>query len=264
MAATGTGAFAPRFDIQTVINRAMATLRAHGVVLVLGSLLIIGATMSGSRFLLQSVMTAWTAADGVGFTRTFWLTEVMGMFDMICGALVTAWVAVVVITGQADPAGADPGAALGLVFRRASPIAIQTFILAVGMIFGLILLVVPGVLLMLGWALATPAMMAERLSPIQALRRSWRLTRGYRGGVFALFLVWVVPLLVIEVLLAKLFGGPGTFVRQLASPSMRLWVLPIVGAFTHVVFAAGLASAYVELVNLKEGGVASRIGEVFA
>ena len=74
-----------------------------------------------------------------------------------------------------------------------------------GAVLGAIFLIVPGILLFLRWSVALPALAAENLSPVGALRRSWRLTRTALGGTglialgFVLFIaVFVPPLLLAE------------------------------------------------------------------
>ncbi|HWS56547.1 MAG TPA: hypothetical protein VN228_20595 [Pyrinomonadaceae bacterium] len=54
---------------------------------------------------------------------------------------------------------------------------------------GTLLLVAPGLILMTVFAVALPAVAAEDLGPLDALKRSAALTRGYRGRVFAALLV---------------------------------------------------------------------------
>ena len=265
MVVSATSDGAARFDLQTVINRAAATLRAHGPALVLGGLLMIGGTMAACRFLERTFLADLTAADAGGLHwRVFAAAELQGFVEGVAGALVTAWVALVVIADQTDPTTADPRAALGQVFRRALPITILSVLLQLAILFGFILVIVPGLMVALGCVVATPVQVVEGRSPFQSLSRSWRLTQNHRGGVFALMLIWSVPLVIVEFILAKLFGGGASFARALQTPVMSLAVLPILSALAEIASAAGIASAYVELVTIKEGGFVSSIGEVFA
>ena len=66
---------------------------------------------------------------------------------------------------------------------------------------GLILLIVPGVLLFLMWALAVPAKVLENLGVTDAMSRSSDLTRGDRGRVFVIMLLFFVLSLGVTLLL---------------------------------------------------------------
>ena len=72
-------------------------------------------------------------------------------------------------------------------------------------------LVVPGVLLMMGWWVARPVAMTEAQPFGAALRRSWRLTTGYRDKALALWLLsvglWAFTAVNLHLLLHFLLGS---------------------------------------------------------
>ncbi len=76
--------------------------------------------------------------------------------------------------------GRDPDwvASLRAGARRLLPLVGATLLVAVGTALGLLLLVVPGVILYVRWAVVTPALVTERLGPAEAMRRSWALVSG--------------------------------------------------------------------------------------
>jgi len=74
--------------------------------------------------------------------------------------------------------------------------------------FGLIFLIVPGVVLWGGLALTTPALVLERLGPVEALKRSWRLAWPDLGRVWGIrALAWLLASVVASVLTIP-FGIP--------------------------------------------------------
>ena len=82
--------------------------------------------------------------------------------------------------------------------------------------FGFVLLIVPGILLMLRYAVAVPASMLEDLGVQQSLDRSTHLTEGSRGRVFVVyFLVWI-----LTVMLAMTGGVVATLVGLQAGRSL--------------------------------------------
>jgi hypothetical protein len=76
------------------------------------------------------------------------------------------------------------GVMLSVGFGRLLPLIGGAIIAGVLTFLGAIALVIPGIII--GCALATtmPVVVTERLGPIAAIRRSWELTRGYRGTIF--------------------------------------------------------------------------------
>ncbi len=80
---------------------------------------------------------------------------------------------------------------------RTAPYLWPLLVLAVAtslvVMLGLLFFVVPGLILFAALALGTPALVLEDLGGIEAMGRSWSLTRGYRGKVLsALFAVGVL------------------------------------------------------------------------
>lgn len=103
------------------------------------------------------------------------------------------------------PAGYDPASKTEGRFPTAFW---ASFLSTLAIAAGLALLVVPGLLLLALWAVWMPAMAAERLSAVQALRRSWRLTRSQ--------LATMLPLVLISVL---------AYAAVIATPLLLWWAL---------------------------------------
>jgi hypothetical protein len=68
--------------------------------------------------------------------------------------------------------------------------------------FGFILLIIPGILWMLSYSLVVPAILVEGHKAMPGLKRSRELVKGYRGKVF-------LVMVVINLLQAVLAGGVG-------------------------------------------------------
>jgi len=108
----------------------------------------------------------------------------------------------------------DLGACVGTGFSRLGR-TIATFVLtALVVIGGTLLLVIPGVIAAYAFAISVPVVMLEAVGPIQAMRRSAALTKGYRLMIFgASFLLGLlsVPFNVLDAITrdpgAKLVWG---------------------------------------------------------
>ena len=112
------------------------------------------------------------------------------------------------------------------------------FAAAIGVVFGLVLLVVPGLVLLTRWVLIVPVIVLEKKSAGEAFDRSWELVRGSSWSVFGLVFLTVVALAVgsslESVLLFSLSALPrflaswlvGTITSSLLAPLVALsWTL---------------------------------------
>jgi uncharacterized membrane protein len=127
--------------------------------------------------------------------------------------------------------------------------------MGLGIGFGMILLIVPGVILYLMWIVATPVMMAEDRGIIDSLKRSAELTSGSKGMIFVLLLIFLV--------LAVIFGMLVAFVGSLSTLFLAIITLAS-NTITGALQGAGVASIYVDLRTEKEGTDTSALADIFA
>jgi hypothetical protein len=90
----------------------------------------------------------------------------------------------------------EPAAGIGELYRtswsRLGPLLAVSLLTGFGVGLGLLLLIVPGVILAIRWAVATPIVMLEGLGARAAMRRSEELVRGHGKDVFRVLLnIWV-------------------------------------------------------------------------
>lgn len=88
-----------------------------------------------------------------------------------------------------------PAAGSGAVTRRFGVMFVSSIVSGLGILFGVLFFVLPGVLLMAGWSVSAAFIVVERKGPIEALSASWEATRPARwpltllvGAAFAIFL----------------------------------------------------------------------------
>lgn len=58
-----------------------------------------------------------------------------------------------------------------------------------GILAGMLLLIVPGIILSVGWSLMLPVLVDKNLGPVEALKESWRITSGHKGNIFVALLL---------------------------------------------------------------------------
>ena len=74
---------------------------------------------------------------------------------------------------------------------RFVPYVLMSFLKSLAIVVGVLLLVVPGVIVALGFANAPFFVVDQRLGPIASLKASWQVSEGQKGNLFVLLLAEV-------------------------------------------------------------------------
>lgn len=77
-------------------------------------------------------------------------------------------------------------------------------------IVGYLMLIVPGIILSLVFALVVPVAIAEGRGPMASFKRSMELTSGYKGLIFLTYFLWTLATAVVGMIISSSFsyGGP--------------------------------------------------------
>jgi hypothetical protein len=164
---------------------------------------------------------------------------------------------------------ASIGDSLAVGLRNFLPLIGLTILLAIAVIFGFILIIVPGIMMLCAWCVALPSLIADRTGIMGAFGRSAELTRGNRWRIFALFvLLWVVAVVlgvvfnVIGGVSTLGAGGPAAVVERMTSP-LFIVLLVIRTVITAVVGSTFAAVLYVELRKARELGGPQWLADIF-
>ena len=124
---------------------------------------------------------------------------------------------------------------------------------------GMLLLVVPGLIVLVGLSLTPPALVVENLSSTAALGRSWRLTKGARWklvGVFVpLFLLLVVPMIAITVIVGIVAAvvGVASATDSTGAALLGAAFAGLIQMLVYPLFNCALTIAYYDQRIRKEG-----------
>lgn len=134
---------------------------------------------------------------------------------------------------------------VGDLFSAAAPAILPLIafgiLYAIGVGIGFVLLVVPGLFLLTFWSLGPPAIVVERLGPIEAFGRSWRLVKGEGWSVFATLLVVLLIVIGVGIVL-------GILATAIGDSDAALYVASIVAnAVTAPIFALAVSIMYFDL-----------------
>jgi uncharacterized membrane protein len=149
-------------------------------------------------------------------------------------------------------------------FSRFLLLVAISILVALGLAIGFMLLIVPGIILAMRWAVAVPACVVENLGPISSLRRSAELTKGHRWKIFGMTVLILVLFIIALVIIGALVGTgvvvvPQGVGRGLLAAIVGVIVTGIVTAYCNVV----AAMIYHDLRTVKEGVNTEEIAAVF-
>lgn len=205
------------------------------------------------------MMTAAVSGGNVG------LTIVAGIFPFFVSTFGGALLAALLTPRAVGHAFDDPQAVDGSASTLAGQVPAlfaAALLVALGIALGFMLLVIPGLILMVAWSVTTPALVVERLGPVEAIGRSRELTRDYRWPIFGLFALGFA----IQMGLAAANGAFAVpEVTPAGQPTFDMNPLDfVIGSAGFVVWAAIAIALYIELRLAKEGAPTSRYVDIFS
>lgn len=153
------------------------------------------------------------------------------------------------------------GAMIRAGFRRIWPLVLVGILSGLIVLGGMLLLVIPGIIFAFALSVAVPAVVAERIGPVEAIRRSFALTKGSRLLIFASGLV-------VGLVGAAANGVSNGLVALVGRSGGAVYVLAVaVGIAIEIVFATLPtvlpAVAYHDLRLAKEGVDTAALAKVF-
>ena len=246
-----------RFRMGRVVTQTFGVIGRNpvGVLLLCFAVAVLGQFVAYGSTLLTPLLPG---------TSALYVPRVLGFLIGVAlhGVLLGSVTAVAV--GDLNGRRVSAGAALAVGLRLMGPVVAISLIAYVLGTLGLVLLVVPGILLFLRWAVAVPARVVEGPGIKAALGRSAVLTRGHRWALLALVLCYVllvglgIGILVVvdggflEIALAVARHDPATIGIQVVTNTLLA-----------ALSSAGAAAAYLELRRAQEGGTPENLAGVF-
>lgn len=255
-----------RFDIGRVISAGFGLFMRRPVPILLLALVL---------SYLPAVAVGWASTTLVGpppepgvmpnlgatFAR---LGELEGIAFLVAGV---SWIfqGGVAVIAVADGAGRSEaiGGQLTRLLGLAPMIFVTGFVATLGIFLGTLLLIVPGVLLSLAWAVGPAVAAVENKGFMDIFRRSAELTRGCRGALFVIALVFGVAAGVLTFAVRILAGAPILANGGAQPPLLTFLLQPAMSAVIGSVIACINAAAYLELRGVKEGLTAGGLASVF-
>jgi hypothetical protein len=194
-------------------------------------------------------------ADPGAMFRNSYITVIAGLISFVCALLLQS--ALVRATIE-DLNGKRPsfGDCIQIAIRFLLPTLAIGLLVGLGAGIGLMLLIVPGIILWLGWSMSVPVLIQERRGVFGSMSRSRALTKGSRWALFGLFLILIIIAMIIQwgiLLVLVLFGG---IIAEIGAA--------LVQTVVSMVLSIATAVSYVELRQAKEGASIDELAEIFS
>lgn len=249
-----------RFDVGRVFELTFGAIGANGLPLLLIAFVFVGLPQAALAW-AQSMLVQQGGTDTV-FGLALLVGLVGFLLTLVGGVLMQG---VVTHTVVADLQGRKTslGESLNVALRSFWVLLAIGIVSGLAMMFGLILLIVPGILIFLIWMVAGPVAIAERTGVGQALSRSRTLTRDHRWWLLLIAVIYFAVSWVLGMIAGMLSAALGGFDPASTLNAATLIVGPAVQALSTLIWGAMVASAYVELRSVKEGGGKESVAAIF-
>ena len=264
-----------KFDVGRVVSKTFAALRNNPVPFILLTLLSAGIPMM--IFSLWPVLLG--VGEGINIYDPTWTEDIA--WEGIIGLVIIAyifWLLIAVVMYGAlikmsvNALNGRPvylGESLRTGLKYFLPLLGIIIIYSVSMIIGFLLLIIPGVFIMLGWAFAMHIKVIEDETVTGALSRAWSLSKGYKRWILLMMIIFGVLGAVIGLVFqipVLFFGNSQTAMFE--GGSTGFWIAnAIASGLSQMVAAAlsyvGLTATYLEVRRVKEGVDSEKIADIF-
>ena len=253
------------FQIGRVVSRTFSVLSHNAAVILMISALLMLPMLLLSFYVAKIPAMTNAAAGKIAVANLAQIYET-GALSFLVLTICTYILQASVIQGTLTYLNGEPvrlGDSLSAGFRSFLPIVVIALLSLLGMTAGMILLIIPGIILALAWSVVIPVRVVENTGISESFGRSRALTKDHRWKILALFLLYFLAAVAIELAIAPFLG------MSILRPAARAATLPVlvVTWIERVVFSAltavGIASIYYELRLVKEGAGASQLAAAF-
>lgn len=260
--ATMDGATRARFELGRVVSQTFGVIGRNAPGFLLLSAVLVGAPTLAVG-LVQMSMAQPGLAGEPNVTPSGILLGLVGVVVQMVGSSLLQVALVQATVTDLNGGKVSPRAGLELAARLLLPIIGLSVIVGLGVSIGALLLVVPGLILAVMWAVAVPAMVAEKRGVFESLQRSRDLTRGSRWAIFFLGLAYFIVFITLNAAIGGLSVAAGGATGQGAAPVVVLALTTLATLIGSVVAAAGVAVIYSDLRSAKEGVRPDQLAALF-
>jgi len=258
----------PSFDMGRVMNRSFTGLFKN-IKYILGAIFLvflISTLISLPMYFISPDALSSTAVSS-GYAALSIASLIVFVFFMMFMSVFTDHLAFATFTNRQSNFKTVFLRSLKLAF----PVLFVVILYFIASYIGMIFLIVPGVIMSIGWCVLGPAYLHEDTPLLGSFGRSWQLTSGYKWWVWLATIIMGIIVTVIFSVAAVLISAmslgqvSGTDMSVGFSTTSFLGGLffSILVYLTIALYASFTAAVYTELRELKEGPLGEEMSAVF-
>ena len=181
-----------------------------------------------------------------------------GLLASLVALIASAWYSGMVVRTVQDVQDGRVDAGIGELFGSVTsvivPLILVGFIVGIAVVIGLVLFIVPGLIILTIWAVASPVVVVETPGVFAALGRSRELVRGNGWQVFGVIVAIFAIILVVSIVIGSIGAIGDSFVLFfLVQLLLNVALAPIYGLAAAVLYFA-LRAAHGQPVELDAVG----------
>lgn len=205
---------------------------------------------------VPTILELYVQASGGFFVRPV-LGMLTGLLNIVLSAIGTA-AAVFIVSDSYLGRPVDPWDALSRAVPYIARIVVLSILTTLVVGLGFMFFLVPGVIFLSALVISTQALvLEENRSPIEAMGRSWQLTKGFRWKVLALVVVTAIIVFIPSIALVSvasfLATGPAVLTDLSIGWSLALVLGAVVQLLLYPLMYSVLTVLYYDLRVRKEG-----------
>jgi hypothetical protein len=204
------------------------------------------------------IVNLFNAILGTLFNHGVGVSLLLALITAVVSLVGTFWLQGALVFAVEDVRDGHIDTTIQQVLQRVRPY-LGTLILAgvlatIGIAFGLVLLIVPGLILLTWWCLIVPVIVLEGRHVGESFSRSRELVRGHAWTVFGIVVITAIASAIASGVIQAIFSFLGSFLRYWIGGTIAD---AVVGPF----FAIALTTTYFTLRDLR-GDSVSRLRDV--
>lgn len=170
------------------------------------------------------------------------IVVLLGLLSWFVGTTVSG-IVIKNASDQIEKGTSNLGASFSFAMSKLPSLLIAQFIVGILTVFGLLLLIVPGILVAIMFSLVIPAIIVEQRGSLESLGRSKELVRNRWGKAFLLALVLMI-IVGIPMVAVNLLTLPLGDIHPILNPLTT----NIISAFLSPIFSIGITYFYYAMV----------------
>lgn len=160
------------------------------------------------RHLVPIALVVYVAVALISLVLVLLLTWLGAILSFIISLIALFWVQGALVRAVEDIRDGRADMSLGETYERVRPqlpaIIVGGLLAGLGIAFGLVLLIVPGLILLTWWIVIIPVIVLEERSAGEAFSRSRQLVRGHAWSVFGVIVLTILLVIAFNIVLGIL------------------------------------------------------------